>query len=365
MNEGENSGMPNTPVFSSPNTSPNPQPDQPASPAGSNASVIAAAASLPGEDPSQPAGVISSGDSTPAGARPRFGFSRKFKAKTAEQQLPAQPAFSNAPDYFSQAVDDIVAADNSAIEKKKNMKKIAIIALAVLVAAAVIIAVILLIQQSAKPSAGKVRTAFNRFANYVLYGEEKDGDIGELSETTRYTMMDKYINTDETFNNRFKELFDNFYKEYNAAAKNGIYKKGEMGNYRAIVHDVYNSFDMDKGFSYDDIVGLYKTYSATIVNEQISQKYETYKKSSDSQLTNSWYKARSAISRIVEIYNGNGCIYLGRIEWSCSADPSSSQDLKEALADAAEYMASEKREYENARINIWRSLWTVRDYIKE
>lgn len=368
MNEGENTGMPTSPDFSSPNTSPdNSAPSQPSElpeqPAAASAPAPAEPVISSAEEDVRPAQSISSGVST----RPRFGFARKFKKAQQPAQAPAQQTvFGNAPEYFNNAVQDIVIADVAAADAKKKRKKIALIALAVVAVLAAGLGIFLLIVQLSKPSASSVKSAFNRYANYVLYGEEKNSDFGDLDEAVRYTIMDKYIDADDDYNERFKELFDQFYEEYNAAVGDGLYAKGEMDTYRAIVHDVYDTFDMDKSFSYDDIVELYEAYSSVIVDDRISEKYESYKKNSDSKLSAIWYQKRSAISRAVAIYKESGCVYIGRFEWSCGEiDLSGNEELKDAIAGINEYTASEELEYTSARINIWRSLWMVRDYLGE
>ncbi len=308
MNEGENSGMPNTPVFSSPNTSLNPQPAQPASPAESPSLTPAAIVSSPDDGEPQAAQIISSNNTTPASTRPRFGFSRKFKAKTAEPQRPIQPAFNNAPDYFNQAVADITIANESTIVKKQKTKRIAIIAGSALAVIACVVAAAAIIGQINKPNANKVKTAFNRYANYVLYGEEKDSDIGEYSTSIRYAIMDKYINVDESYNNHFKELFDKFYEEYNAAAENGIYEKGKLDGYRNTVYGVYASFALSELFDEDSLVETVYNKGRDAAVDEIKQSATNYLPIDSSKYLAYWVKAKEALADLADYRIGNGCL---------------------------------------------------------
>lgn len=366
MNEGENSGMPKAPGFSSPNTSPdNPAPIRPAAPADSQpaqpaASVYSAAASLPEEDPSQPTQAISSGGPT----RPRFGFSRRFK-----DQQPAQPrtaAFNNAPDFFNQAVGDIVVANDNAVAQKQKTKKFIILSAAVLGVLAIVLVVVFFVGQASKPSANKVKTAFNRYANYVLYGEEKDSDIGEYDESARYTIMDKYISVDENYNKRFKELFDAFYKEYNDAAKAGTYQEGALGAYRDLVTDVYNSFDMDKKVTVSHLAALYRGGGGqegamkTIDDELATFKGEA---ESASDLAVSWREYAIKRMEVVKHYIANGCLSSdNELNPGCAVNENGRSAIKEANK-AYEYYNDYKmfsraslieetfriKEYENAK----------------
>lgn len=360
MNEGENTGMPNTPDFSSPNASPdNTQPIQPATPPDSTASVAAAAASLPGEDPSQPAGIISSGDTTPASARPRFGFSRKFKPQSDVQ--PAKSAFKNAPDYFNQAVGDIVLADENAVAQKKKVKKIALIVVAALVVIGGGLAAFLLLNQANKPSANKVKTAFNRYANYVLYGEEKDSDIGEYSASTRYTIMDKYIDYDENYNKRFKELFDKFYEEFNAAAENGIYEKGGADGFKSAVYAVYDSFEMDKKYSFAQITDDFLSKGKDGTTDIIESKYESSRERTTYRYPDDWRALRMEYVKLLEIYSSNGCALFGSLEGNCAKKVNEGQEaaaLLKSIENLGEEEAVSRIEIRDTMMSI---IWSYKD----
>jgi len=375
MNEGENTGMPTTPDFSSPNTSPNPQPAQPveqpaapaepsvsderpAAPAEQSASVYAAAASLPAEDLTRPSQTISSGNNKPAGLSNRFGFARKFKKQ--EPQQPVQPAFSNAPEYFNNAVQDIAIADAAADDAKRKRKKIALIAVAVLLVIGAGLGAFFLIQQANKPSANRVKTAFNRYANYVLYGEEKDSDIGAYSATTAYTILDKYVNPDENYNNRLKELFDRFYSEYTAAVESNVYKKDEtIDGYKGVAMTVYYSFEMDKKLSllaiYDDMGNK----SKEDLLSEIKEKSDWYNEQSVLS-SESWYAAMVSRVALAELYGNSGCLEKGEIDENCVLG------LEESLVTETLEESRNKREFYESIVTAGRyTLYRQLEDIKE
>ena len=295
MNEGENTGMPKSPDFSSPNNPPKNS---------ASASVYSAAASLPDEDPSQPTQSISSGKP----ARPRLGFSRKFKESQPTQ--PRANTFSNAPEFFNQAVGDIVLANDNAKAQKKKNKKFAILAAIVLGALAITIVVILVVSGINQPSANKVKTAFNRYANYVLYGEEKDSNIGEYDESAHYTIMDKLVNTDDNYNKRLKELFDIFYKAYNAAAESGLYEKGGMNDYKWIVYDTYLSIYLEDALPEDELAEKFSEEGAEGLRSLVNAKTESLRDFQESSYIKAWADARLSFIAVLEYESKFSC-YLG------------------------------------------------------
>ena len=321
MNEGENTGMPTSPDFSSPNTSPDNStpaqpselPEQPA--VAPEPAPAAPVTSLPTEEDAQPAQPISSGAST----RPRFGFSRKFKAQQPAQAPAQQPVFGNAPEYFNNAVQDIVIADVAAADAKKKRKKIALIALIVVAVLAAGLGIFLLIVQLSKPTVGSVKSAFNRYANYVLYGEEKDSDFGEYSDTAKYTILDKYDNVDENYNKRMKELFEKFYSQYNGAVEQGIYKKDEaIDDYKEIVMSVYYGFEMDESISLNSIASSVISKGKEGYLKEISEKSKWYTEQGVSYLAEDWNNVMSAYASLAEAYNNAGCIVNGKIDYGCA-----------------------------------------------
>ena len=391
MNEGENTGMPTSPDFSSPNTSPDSQPirptvlpiypaepiasEQPApeqptaaaeEPAASSeptpaeeSAPVEPAADLPAEEPTQPAQTISSGDKQ--SLRNRFGFTRKFKNQQAPQR-PAAPVFGNAPEYFNNAVQDIVIADAAAFDAKRKRKKIALIALAALVVLGAGLGVFFLIREANKPSVNRVQAAFNRYANYVLYGEEKDSDFGEYSATTSYTILDKYAYPDESYNKRLKELFDRFYSEYSAAVENGIYEKSDViDSYKDDFALVIYSFDMDKAATLEAVLDKYISLGSSGLEEEISQKTEEYEKTNATLPVSFWYSAMSGYASLVGIYDSLGCIKNGAIDSTCHTENYSS--VSGVRAQTNEYYEKYRGMIVSLRDSIYTNLWNVKGNI--
>ena len=97
---------------------------------------------------------------------------------------PSGPSNSNVPGYFNKAMGDIVIDDPNA--KKKKNKLPFIIGGAVLLIAAVVLVIVFLaptVQKNTAKNASKA--AYNRFANYMISGEEKEANIPDSYDKTK------------------------------------------------------------------------------------------------------------------------------------------------------------------------------------
>ncbi len=174
MNEGENSVVPNSPNFSSPNISTGNNEELTAAVsaqetekaitsedisamAGTTAGAVAvAAASMTESDApeavSSGAAITSNSSDDVASSRTRFGLSgRRFHAN--ETKKSSAPVFAGAPDFFNQAASDIVI--NSPEEKKsKTPLFIGIGVVAVVIAA--VVGIVLLAPKNVKSPAEKL-----------------------------------------------------------------------------------------------------------------------------------------------------------------------------------------------------------------
>ena len=229
MNEGENSGMPNGPIFSSPNiagsTPPspvpgqNPQPEQPAAPGYDNPSVTTTVAAIPEIDETPEKATITTSSVKQAdgrsflGGRRRFGLSRQGNATA-----PQTKTFKNAPEFFNQAMGDIVIADEAAAQSKKSKKKIAIIAvIALLVIGGIIAAVFGISTVTHNSKVSEAKRAWTRFANYVIYGEEKDDPLPAKASDVSHWAVRTYLSVNSEKSAIRAANEKSFYERYNKA----------------------------------------------------------------------------------------------------------------------------------------------------
>lgn len=228
MNEGENSDMSNGPIFSSPNiagSQPEPEknsvpmPEQPIDVTKTdNPIVTTTLASMPGDETVKPA-ITSGGDAIDK-KKPRFGLNtRRFKEKSSDAPVmqAAQPtAFANAPEFFNNAVDDIVLADAADAEKKNKTKKFIIIGaiVGVVLIAGLIVGLTMLPQGGSKAT---IASKYNRLANLYWTGEDSDKATEAIEKyqdkVDSYAYQHRYVKNDDYItklvsaaNDYFKEI---------------------------------------------------------------------------------------------------------------------------------------------------------------
>jgi hypothetical protein len=156
------------------------------------------------------------------------------------------PAFANAPEFFNNAVGDIVTADAAAAEKQSKTKKALIIGIvAVVVTIAVIGAVfgISAISNSVKASAAQ--KDWTRFANYVLYGEEKDDELPEKSTDIKPEVVNHLSAVFSKTGTFYRDNEARFYEKYNKA-KEGILAKNKDESFDALDKEIKNFFEISK-----------------------------------------------------------------------------------------------------------------------
>ena len=213
MNEGENSGIPQSPNFSSPNissgddltqqnqdTEPTPQAitsSDVAAMSGTDAGAVAAAAASMTEDDERTDAIVSSGSFS----RPTF-TNRRYSNAQETTQKPFSFAVEN-----QQGGGSIVINNSDYDVKPRSRKKLIVgaLALVILVAAAVILIPSLLNDQ--KEVVSEEVKAWRRVANYMIYGEEKEDKIELEPASAAARAMKKGVFSDsENAATRFEKL---------------------------------------------------------------------------------------------------------------------------------------------------------------
>lgn len=280
MNEGENSSMPNSTNFSSPNISPsdNQTPVDTATPtqqdvtssdisamAGTDAGVVAAAAAAMPESDGRQAISSTPSASAPSTSRARLGFSnRRFNQAAAQQSA---PSFAGAPDYFNQAVSDLPVDNSSQGNKKKAIALVGLVIAIVVVAVIAIVVVPMLVKPY--PDGMTADTVREQIS------EDTVASIGKL-EDFMYELSNKAMYADSSLSPRKDEKLISGLKETLAAYKNTYetISKYEAVQYRADTAEFFANAknNMSKMVPiYERVADRYeKVYSVIYDNADIS-----------------------------------------------------------------------------------------------
>lgn len=328
MNEGENSSMPNNPNFSSPNITPSSAPTPngaTAEPtgqaitssdisamAGTNAgAVAAAAAAMPENDApaTVSSGVISSSTREPSAQRSRFGLnSRRFHDSSSTQAQQTSSFFSNTPDYFSQAANNMQVADNAAGKSKKPF----IIAGAVaLVAIIVVLAIIFIPRNTVAEKAVKLQELASEYAGDVVLFE----DNLELASKKGFLLSAQAISDDEykaekdKYTNSFSRVKE-FRQKLNSYSDVNIADRGTSENLNEQVEKLKKSLDIRIPVyeSYSKIIPAIAHIAATKASDEAISDLESAYGSEDlkkvASLAKNYYSKRAQYD---STYNNSGC----------------------------------------------------------
>lgn len=182
------------------------------------------------------------------------------------------------------------------------------------------------IMKNGVSSTGDLKQSFNKFANYVLSGEELTTEISpELDVFYGYYFTDETYTDEEkvTINKKAEDLFTDFEKVYiGVIDKEKITSNDEM--LIAFVSDSEKILDflsviyMKPRIEVEKIADVYISGGSDSVQEYVdsyydalsgNQYYEEYK--------NATKKWAGLLVQSLELYNKAGCIVDGKVNWDC------------------------------------------------
>lgn len=248
-----------------------------------------------------------------------------FASTDASQKAAMVPSGSNAMTQ-STATGDIKLAPTP---RKKISKLPFIIGGGVLAIAAIVVVLLLTRGGGDNVISGNPKDTFDKYANYLLFGEEKDGTpTGEFDLDTAYE-IDRQLSSDkidEKYWTRSRELLESAVSQYNAD-ENSI--DPDLGTALSDYQKVFNFIDLYRqvgDFDEARMVTLYADSGAAAVETEIGASYTRYLES-DLQTAKDYAEQRiqeySAMLELYGIYDSWGCLRDGDVDESaCTADSS-------------------------------------------
>lgn len=166
---------------------------------------------------------------------------------------------------------------------------------------------------------GDMKSSFNRFANYVLYGEETVDEIDSALDTSYEYYFNNNSNNDETYE-RINGLYDVFLNNYNNQGKQGlddntnawVNSEKEMLNFmtalypkkRITVLSLLDSYMEGGHVKADEFASNYYVFNnnTSFYVERFSEDY------------NAWVDAALAF---LDYYYNNGCLRNWGADYDC------------------------------------------------
>ncbi len=227
----------------------------------------------------------------------------------------------------SGAGDDIVLA--GAEKKKPKLSTIVIVAFAVLFA--VVVLVLAITRTIGGGGGGNIKNtkeAFNRYANYYLYGEDKTDDIEMEYDGENDSYFDLYFYDEEkqqenaSYLSNLRGYFDDYYKlRYNEL------ESGDDEDYELLYLEEYGKefsivFNYHSGafLNESSIIDAYISGGEENVNELIGKTYAPYENLGSVNGVD-FYSVVTELSRseyeLISQYNDDGCISDNRVINQC------------------------------------------------
>lgn len=264
-----------------------------------------------------------------------------FASTDASRGAAMVPSGSNAMTQ-STATGDIRLAPTP----RKKMSKLPFIIGAGVLAIVVIVAVLLLMREGGGDSviSGNPKGTFDKYANYLLFGEEKEGAPGgEFDLDTAYE-VDRQLASgeiDEKYWTRSRELLESAVSQY-STDEDSI--DPDLGMVLGDYQKVFNFIDLYRqvgDFNESGMVTLYADSGAAAVETEIGASYTRYLES-DLQTAKDYAEQRiqeySAMLELYGIYDSWGCLRDGDVDESaCTPDPSLAEEftkLNETISEA-------------------------------
>ena len=261
------------------------------------------------------------------------------------------------PEFFSEAMNNSKSDMIIRNHERKANKKLFIFAAVAVVAIIVIIGLILSI--SGRSNAPKAPESFNRFANYILTGEDKNEALPESYDPQKiYKVTEVFLSDDyDVQKEYYTKALDLYSKITVNEGEENSEKAINISEYRnglilSFENELYGDLDMSRFF----ITYIQRGKGAAIVdvNNHYSQYSRDYSGEYIKNMTSYYVKETEAY----EILRKEKCITGVNINRTCASHNREASDLEK---EAHDYYIKAYSELEISRVNVTKGLWRLQE----
>ena len=219
-----------------------------------------------------------------------------------------------------------------------------------------------------------LETKFNRYANYLLFGEEKDEKPrGEFDLDTTYE-VDRQLkakNIDENYWQTTRTLLSDTIMGYSGMEKTAAPELGSVLDGYKMTYDFIYLYRQLGDINKSSVIATYLNSGVVAAEEEIANFYGRFS-NSELQIAKEYTKQRiaqnSALVKLYEIYNSIGCIQDGEIdEIFCNATPNAllSEEFTTSNMTLAEADARANQILKQAIRSLKDGCWRISDQLQE
>ena len=307
----------------------------------------------PNPTPAAPSGAIFSGSSAPAGAAP-------VGAPNQPTSDRSRPFFSHHPAHtFSREMGDIVVGGTPQKKSKKPLIIGGIVA-AVLVILGTIAAVV--ISQTMANDAR--RSAFSAYANFIISGEEGNGQLPPLNTNTAeyriYTITYTDDETQSAYFNRLNELSRSL-AESGVSASLSSENQASLATLTASVQTWQEAFTFYD--TQEEIASAYAEYGSDGVQQLAQEMYSTLTSSNNSNISSVGEMLIGAQRYRISFFeqlNEQGCLPSDTSE-TCTA-VAANLEANSGLGTQLEELVERARSQAARQLDsVLPTMWTIAD----
>lgn len=279
------------------------------------------------------------------------------QAESAQPTQPMQPIVPQQP--VASGTGDIVLQPETPQKSKKPLILVILIIL-LLIGAFVAYFVATSNNNNSQISVSTdTKTSFNRYANYLLYGEDSDNALeGEYDGENSYTLYDKINSNDEQgffekTQSLLEEFGDGFHKTNSINEELQSLVDNYIGNFEIFKHHELNG-DIDfntLGKQYvDNGFESTKSWITSYYSDLVNSEYNNAKQYGENQ-TNYWKLTADLLQKA----DNNGCLQNGAFEADCLNNSVS----EEANTELSKYKENILNSLNVAESSIVKNCWEI------
>lgn len=267
------------------------------------------------------------------------------------QPLPQQP-------IMGRTGGDIVLQPEA---PKKSKKPLVLIIILILVLVGAFAAYVFVNSKSGQNLLGQANpaTSFNRYANYLLYGEDSDKPLEEEYNDTKVYTIEKLNGSDDAnaFFDVSQQLFDNFYSDFYKMPINNEELKSLVDDYRgnlSLVKIHSNTEDIEA----ENFISYYIKNNAQNTKKLVEEKYSPFL-NSDLETVRQYGQNQSEYwiltADLLKKADGQGCLTGNAFDYAC-VNKVMTQEEGDAISQKGNLAMQILQKAQNS---VVRDCWTI------
>ena len=254
-------------------------------------------------------------------------------------------------------------------EQRKSKKWLVVVGVVVMV-----VLVVLMVMMGVRGNGNSAvisndaKTAFNRYANYFLYGDSKNDEMTDeipaLAETA-FIKQTESISEGSNYFQGLKALFDTFNGSINSYLDEGdVYSSALIETYNSELSFITTYYDNDT-LTREGILRVYNEGGKNKADEYIRELSDPFKNVgiiNDFNYYNLMLSWGDGNLSLIMFYEKNGCLNEGQIDYDCAAQKTNDES-KMISSDISKNSAEMDMVLNNSKTSLYYNLTDLNKFV--